>query len=234
MRLLLLGDVHGESKENKEKLFQLIESNKKNIDFVIQVGDLGFYQAMPLPLNFVFGNNEDFDVIDAMIKGEMTFQNLRLIRSGETVLLRKGSNNLSLSGLCGNHAPNYFKLKREELTGDRRRHFVNEEVQRCLSLTNIDIFLSHESPLGLIRKRGYDAGVHHLTTILKTVRPRYFFSGHHHDFAYRRIENTECYSLNLATEEYLIYDSKSNAVKRFDITGKEIPLKRQSRLSTFT
>lgn len=235
MRLLILGDVHGELRENREKLSELIQNNKNknNIDFVIQVGDLGFYEAMPIPSYFIFGNNENFDVIDAMLKGETAFENLKLIRSGETVLLRKGSSTLALSGLGGNHAPNYFNLKREELIGDRRRHFVVEEVQRCLSLTNIDIFLSHEAPSGLIRRRGYDVGVPHITNILKTVRPRYFFSGHYHEFAYRRIENTECYSLDVASKEYLIYDSKSDAVRKIESTGKEVALQRQARLSFF-
>ncbi|MEM2934517.1 MAG: metallophosphoesterase [Halobacteria archaeon] len=233
MKLLLLGDLHGELKENRARFKQLLELNKQKVDFIIQAGDLGFYESLPISSYFIFGNNEDFDVIQAMLNGEVEYENLKLIKSGETINLRKGSDSLMLSGLCGNYAPKYFNLKREELSGDRRRHFVAEEVQRCLSLSNIDFFLAHEAPLGLIRRRGYDVGVRHITNILKIVKPRYLFSGHHHEFAYRRIEESECYSLAPATEEYLIYDSKSDGVKKYDINGREIALQRQTKLSYF-
>jgi predicted phosphodiesterase len=231
MKLLLIGDVHGELKENRAKFKQLLELNKQKVDYVIQAGDLGFYEPMPLSSYFIFGNNEDFDIIQAMLDGEVEYENLKLIKSGEAILLRKGSNSLVLAGLCGNYAPKYFNLRREELTGDRRRHFVAEEVQRCLLLSNIDLFLAHEAPFGLIRRRGYDVGVRHITTILKTIKPRYLFSGHHHEFAYRRIEKSECYSLGSITDGYLIYDSKSNVIKKFNINGREIAFKRQTTFS---
>ncbi|MEM2925064.1 MAG: metallophosphoesterase [Methanocellales archaeon] len=232
MKLLLLGDVHGELEENRIKVKQLLELNKREVDFVIQAGDLGFYEPMPISSYFIFGNNEDFDVIQSMLDGEVEYENLKLIKSGEIIKLRKGRSSLMLSGLCGNYAPKYFNFKREELVGDRRRHFVAEEVQRCLSLSNIDLFLSHEAPYGLIRRRGYDLGVRHITDILKTVKPRYLFSGHHHEFAYRRIEKSQCYSLAPAVEEYLIYDSKSDVIKKYDINGREITIK-QTKLSDF-
>ncbi len=233
MKLLLLGDVHGELRENRDRFKQLLELNKQKVDFVLQAGDLGFYEAMPISSYFIFGNNEDFDIIQAMLDGEVEYENLKLIKSGEAIKLRKGGSSLMLSGLCGNYAPKYFNLKREELAGDRRRHFVAEEVQRCLSLSNIDLFLAHEAPHGLIRRRGYDVGVRHITNILKTIKPRYLFSGHHHEFAYRRIEKSECYSLGPAFKEYLIYDSKSDAIKKFDINGREIAIQKQIKLNHF-
>ncbi|MBL7169521.1 MAG: metallophosphoesterase [Candidatus Aenigmarchaeota archaeon] len=214
MKILLLGDVH----EDINKVKKIIDSVE--CDFVLQVGDLGIYSNFSKPMYFIAGNHENWDIIEAMNNGTIEFENLRRIKTAEIIPLKKGNDIIRVSGLNGNYSQKDYGLKKKELEGRRRSHFVKDDVERCKKLRNIDIFLSHEAPAGIgFVKRNKDVGIDHVKEILDNVKPRFFFFGHHHVFFEKIIGTTQVFGLNYARREYYILDTNEDKVRRILMDG---------------
>jgi hypothetical protein len=94
---------------------------------------------------------------------------------------------------------------------DKRRHFVRAEVEACLALTGVDLFLTHEAPrpywLGTGRRRN-DAGKAVVNEILASMRPRLHVFGHHHRFGERVCEGVPSVGLPLAADGYLVLETE--------------------------
>ena len=172
--MLVLGDAHAADDAHREALLAAYEA--ADADAALQVGDLGYYD-LPTPTWFVAGNNEDFDVVDALRSGEAPAgtSNVHLLASEVADV-----GGLRVAGLSGNYAPTQYEKARDELEGDRRRHFVREEVERAKALSDVDVFLTHEAPHGLLREDGYDVGCKHVDAVLRAVEPDLCLVGHHH------------------------------------------------------
>jgi Icc-related predicted phosphoesterase len=174
--MLALGDAHADAPERRDALLATYRAT--GAEAALQVGDLLYYD-LPAPTWFVAGNNEDFDVIDALRRGDATLtaaERPHLLAS--TVAEVEG---LRVAGLSGNYAPTRFDCSRDELADARRRHFVREEVERAKSLSDVDVFLAHESPHGLLRvDGGRDPGCTAVDEILRAVEPDLCLVGHHH------------------------------------------------------
>ncbi len=143
--MLVLGDAHADEKAKREAL--LAAFGETDADRALQVGDLQYYE-LPVPTWFVAGNDEDLNVIEALREGREPegVRNVHVLASDAVDL--KG---LRVAGLSGNYAPTQFDKPRSELEDERRRHFVREDVERTLELTDVDVFLAHEAPHGLLR-----------------------------------------------------------------------------------
>jgi len=79
--MLVLGDAHASDPDRCEILLELYRTLEP--DRVLQLGDLERYD-LPAPTWFIAGNNEDFDVIDALRAGEHpaeTNDNVHLLAS---------------------------------------------------------------------------------------------------------------------------------------------------------
>lgn len=172
--MLVLGDAHASDPERRAALLSAYATS--DADHALQAGDLEFYD-LPIPTWFIAGNNEDQDVIAALRAGQHPdgVRNAHLLDSG--VVEVEG---LRVAGLSGNFAPTRFERNRDELVGDRRRHFVRAEVDRAAALEDVDVFVTHEAPHGVIETADYDAGNNHVDRILRTVEPDLCLVGHHH------------------------------------------------------
>ncbi|MFB6283446.1 MAG: metallophosphoesterase [Halobacteria archaeon] len=211
--MLLLGDAHAEEREKKEKLLNCYHESDEGL--ALQVGDLGYYEP-PKPTWFIAGNNEDFDVIDRLReervkKGNGGLDNLHLV--SEPIEIE----GLSVAGISGNYAPNYYGKSRDELVGDRRRHFVEKEVERAKSFDDVDVFLSHQPPHGVLVKGGYDVGVRPVDEILDAVEPRLCLTGHHHTHKEALFGRTRVVSLAPTWEAY--YEMGSDLrIEKYDVS----------------
>lgn len=204
MKIVVLGDVHGKL----DVVSSIIK--KENPGFILCTGDLENYGDILAPFYFIHGNHEDFEVIRKIDAGLLTFRNLFHIKSGDAYHLGAA---LRIAGLGGNYSPAYYCLKSSELPGARKRHFTQEEVERCKRLCNIDIFLCHEAPAGIgIEKRGKDVGIQEAREVLEAVRPGYFFFGHHHHFAEIDFGVTKVISLDRIERSYVVVDSSPSGM----------------------
>jgi Icc-related predicted phosphoesterase len=197
--MLVLGDAHGADAENRAALRAAYEA--EDADVALQVGDLQWYD-LPVEMWFVAGNNEDFDVVEALRDGVSgpDVTNACLLASTTTRL-----QGLRIAGLSGNYAPTKYDLPRSELAGDRRRHFVREDVQRLAGLGDVDVLLTHEAPTGLLYY-GYDPGCEHVDDLIDAIAPDLCLVGQHHRHEEATVEGCRVVSLAPAWERYYTLD----------------------------
>ncbi|WP_254762113.1 metallophosphoesterase family protein [Natrinema marinum] len=207
--MLVLGDAHASEPDRQQTLLELYRTLEP--DSVLQVGDLERYD-LPAPTWFVAGNNEDFDVIDALRAGEKPPEtgNVHLLASTAATV-----DGLCVAGLSGNFAPTKYDLPRDELEGDRRRHFTHEDVERAAALEDIDIFLTHEAPTDLL-SYGYDPGCKHVDDLLAALEPELCLVGHHHRHRESVVGDTRVVSLAPAWERYYTLDPETLALEGHD------------------
>jgi Icc-related predicted phosphoesterase len=94
-------------------------------------------------------------------------------------------------------------------------YFLRSDVDKCLTLRDIDIFLVHGCPAGLGYGREPDYSVPAIRQILDTVQPRIMLCGHAHIFKATQTAQSTVYALNQLKDEYYILDTKSGALERF-------------------
>jgi predicted phosphodiesterase len=200
--MLVLGDSHATTPARREALLEAY--HEVDPDAALHLGDLEYYD-LPEPTWFVAGNNEDFDVIDALRAGESPdgVRNANLLASSVAEV-----DGLRVAGLSGNYAPTRFEKTREELVGDRRRHFVREEIGEAARLEDVDVFLTHEAPEGLIYY-GYDAGCEYVTDLLSVLNPDLCLVGHHHVHREKEIAGVRTVALSPVWDGYYTMDPET-------------------------
>lgn len=206
---LVLGDAHADDLDNRRAL--MAAYRETDPDAALQVGDLLHYD-LPAPTYFVAGNNENFDVIDSIRRGDAPLTDAtrpNLLASTAVEL-----DGLRVAGLSGNYAPTKFDRSRDELSGDRRRHFTREDVERALALSDADIFLTHEAPHGLLRIGGRDPGCEHVDAVLDELSPDLCLVGHHHRHAETTVGETRIVSLAPVWEGYYVLDPETLELDR--------------------
>ncbi|QLK27645.1 metallophosphoesterase [Natrinema zhouii] len=213
--MLVLGDAHASDPDRCEILLELYRTLEP--DRVLQLGDLERYD-LPAPTWFIAGNNEDFDMIEALRTGEHpaeTNDNVHLLASTAATV-----DGLRVAGLSGNFAPTRYDLPRDELVGERRRHFTHEDIDRAADLEDIAVFLTHEAPNGLL-SYGYDPGCEYVDELLATLSPDLCLVGHHHRHREAEIEGTRVVSLAPAWERYYTLEPETLALEshEHDLSG---------------
>ena len=187
------------------------------VPFWLCVGDVadadGKYEAMPSPLYWIKGNNENFDAITS---GELP---ANIIYIPNALLTTVSS--LRIAGLGGTHAPTMYELSAADLphptkssaratdAADRRRHFVREEVEACKRMRDVDVFMSHEAPRPFRVNRGIDAGKAPVNEVLAAMQPRLHLFGHHHRFVEAEVSRVPSICLDLVSKSYLLIDGKT-------------------------
>ncbi|PSP73628.1 metallophosphoesterase [Halobacteriales archaeon QS_3_64_16] len=208
--MLILGDAHADDPANRQALLHAYDAAEETC--ALQAGDLMYYD-LPYRTYFVAGNNEDFDVIDALRRGDSSLTDEdRPYLLASTVAEIEG---LRVAGLSGNYAPTRYEKSREELRGDRRRHFTHEDVERARSLTDIDVFLAHEAPHGLISNADYEVGNRYVDTIIEELSPALCLVGHHHRHAESVIGGTQVISLAPVWESYYRLEPAALSLERY-------------------
>ncbi len=199
--MLVLGDAHATTRGRREALLAAYRETSASV--AIQVGDLEYYN-LPTPTWFIAGNNENFDIIDNLRRGDTTHgysvKHVSLLASTATSI-----DGLRVGGISGNFAPTQYDKSRHYLEGDRRRHFTHTDVADAAALTDIDVFLVHEAPTGLL-SYGYDPGCRHINTLLDSLDPNLCLVGHHHQHTEAEINDVRTVSLAPAWEQYYTLD----------------------------
>ncbi|WP_336034605.1 metallophosphoesterase family protein [Halobacterium yunchengense] len=209
--MLVLGDAHAATPDRRRSLFAAYRA--ADAETALQAGDLMFYD-LPIPTYFIAGNNEDFDVVEALRHGRVASSDVaNAVLLHSTVETVEG---LRVAGLSGNYAPTQFEKSRDRLYDDRRRHFVREDVERAKRLADVDVFLAHEAPHGLPVTEEYDVGCTHVDDVLDALEPDLCLVGHHHEHAESEYGPTRVVSLAPAWESYYELDPETLALSRHD------------------
>ena len=230
MQIGALGDIHGEFETVHSVMRRHVE-----VPLWVCVGDVasndGEYFAPEAPIYFIKGNNEDFDVLAAAINGQPPAPGLHYLRNGGPHLVGPWR----VAALGGTFAPSWYNtpssalppskgrkpaagmLKLGKARDDKRRHFVRDEVIACRTLTNIDLFLTHEAPRPFYPAgRRIDAGKTVLNEVLAAMKPRLHLFGHHHEFTDSVRQGVRSIGLDVVTKSYLLIDSVTFKTERLD------------------
>lgn len=184
------------------------------VPFWLCVGDVaddeGHYAAMPAPMYWIKGNNENFDAIAAGAFPE----NVHFLPNARP----RSIGGIHVVGLGGTLAPTLYQTAAADLPhpkkgspkatqlADRRRHFVREEVDACRALRGIDVFLTHEAPRPFKVGR-IEAGKPPVNEVLAEMQPRLHLFGHHHRFSESNVGGVRSIGLDLVSKSYLLIDT---------------------------
>ena len=197
--MLVLGDAHADEEGKRAALSAAYDD--AGADVAVQAGDLLWYD-LPVETWFVAGNNEAFDTVDTLRAGETPdgVRNAHLLASAAADV-----EGVRVAGLSGNYAPTQYDKPRAELAGDRRRHFVREDVERLADLDDVDVLVTHEAPTGLLYY-GYDPGCERIDHLLDALAPDLCLVGHHHKHREAEVDDCRVVSLAPAWERYYTLD----------------------------
>jgi len=230
MQIGALGDVHGAF-----DTVQVVMERHSDVPLWVAVGDIasndGEYFEPVAPFYFIKGNNEDFDVLAAAVRGRPIAPNLYFLQNG-------GPHRVGpwrVAALGGTFAPSWYNtpaaalppsrgrkpspnpLKLGKSRDDKRRHFVRDEVLACKSLTGIDVFLTHEAPRPFYPAgRRIDAGKTVLNDVLAAMKPRLHLFGHHHEFTDSMRQGVRSIGLDVVTKSYLLIEAETFRCERLD------------------
>jgi len=227
----IIGDIHGDWVSTNKIM------RKELADLYLSTGDVCDnnyrYETLNCPIYSLFGNHEDFDIVEAYRRNSVYVGNLNFIFPGKIYEV----NGIRFGGLGGNHSPKYYSYRRKDLPfpknrndrngkADRRRHFVEEEVELCKKkLHGIDILITHESPSfyeKYMRFPDHGSGKI-IDNLVKTVKPKLHIWGHHHKYfvgdvdgilsiglAYPRVSYLR---INFTEKKVYLVDTETGAVK---------------------
>jgi Icc-related predicted phosphoesterase len=218
MRLGILGDIHGFLPGSNTMCvdFAVQLTERLAVDAFLQVGDMCHYRSFARPVYWILGNNDWPDVIRQVETGERPLRHLHHLKTGAVLTLDNHTEQVRIAGLNGAFDSLYYEL--EDGPGrplESQAFFVRSDVEKCLSLRQVDIFLAHGCPAGLGYGREPDYGVPAIRDILDTVQPRLMFCGHAHFFREVHTASSTVYSLNQLKDEYYILDTGSGRLERF-------------------
>ena len=230
MQIGALGDIHGGFDS-----VQAIMARHPDVPLWVQIGDVasneGAYFTPVRPLCWIKGNNEDFDVIARAVAGQPPAATLQYLPYG-------GPHQVGpwrVAVLGGTFSPSWYhtpaallppsrgrrvsgaSVKLGKSRDDKRRHFVRDEVVGCKTLTNIDLFLTHEAPRPFHPAgRRIDAGKTVINEVLAAMRPRLHLFGHHHEFTDSVRQGVRSIGLDVVTKSYLLIDAGTFRCERLD------------------
>lgn len=218
MRLGILGDIHGSLAGHNMPCidFAVQLTERLQVEAFLQVGDMCNYRSFARPVHWILGNNDWPDVVQLIETGQRPLQNVHHLKTGAVVTLTQHSDQVRIAGLNGAFDSLYYDLSPADARPpESLAYFTRTDVEQCLQLRQVDIFLAHGCPAGLGYGREPDYSVPALRTILDTVQPRVMFCGHAHLFKHAQTETSTVYALNQLKEEYYIYDTVSGVLERF-------------------
>lgn len=209
--MLVLGDAHADDPDRRRALVGAYRDAEA--DVALQLGDLLHYD-LPVQTYFIAGNNEDFDIIESLRHGRVRSREVRNVTLIASTVVEVAG--LRIAGLSGNYAPTQFEKPRSALLGERRRHFVREDVERAKQLEDVDVFLAHEAPHGTDVAEDYSVGCTHIDEILRTLQPDLCLVGHHHQHEESTFGPTRVVTLEPAWESYYRLDPETLSITRYE------------------
>jgi Icc-related predicted phosphoesterase len=218
MRLGILGDIHGYLPASNTMTVDhaVTLTERVPVDAFLHVGDMCHYRSFAKPVYWIYGNNDWPDVVRQVESGERPLENLYHIKNGKVLTLEKDGEQVRIAGLNGAFDDLYYELEDgPERPLESLPFFLRADVERCLPLRDIDIWLAHGCPAGLGYGREPDHGVPAIREILDTVRPGVMFCGHAHYYQEARTESSTVYALNQLRDEYYIFDTVTGILEAF-------------------
>lgn len=218
MRLGILGDIHGylPGSDTMAIDFAVYLTETLQVDAFLQVGDMCHYRSFARPVHWIFGNNDWPDIVRQVASGERPLRHLHHMTTGTVVTIEQGDEQVRVAGLNGAFDPVYYDLEDgPERPLESLAFFLRSDVEKCLQLRNIDIFLAHGCPSGLGYGREPDYSVPAIRDILDTVQPRLMFCGHAHIFKAAHTASSTVYALHQLKDEYYILDTASGELERY-------------------
>jgi Icc-related predicted phosphoesterase len=204
----IIGDLHGRF-DALDKLFR----EHSEVTSWFQVGDIGAeslsYPEFPSNFHFIHGNHENWDDIEALSSKDSPLY----LQNGRTYSFKDGENAFTVASLGGNYSSNFYHKHQNELCGDRRRHFVEDEVEMLMKSTEkVDILFTHEAPVPF-RKGNREMGQPIITELVKKLHPTVHFFGHHHYFTKIEQNGTVSTGLEYGWKSFGLYDIPKNEFK---------------------
>ncbi len=218
MQLGILGDIHGYLPGSNTMAidFAVELTETLPVDAFLQVGDMCHYRSFARPVHWIYGNNDWTDVVRQVETGERPLRNLHHIKTGEVLTLEKDGEQIRVAGLNGAFEDLYYDLvDGPDRPLDSLAFFVRADVEKCLTLRDIDIWLAHGCPAGMGYGREPDHGAPAIRQILDTVQPRIMLCGHAHFFKEVHTQTSTVYSLNQLKDEYYTLDTVSGSLAAF-------------------
>jgi Icc-related predicted phosphoesterase len=204
----ILGDIHHQFRI----LFEGLDKSHKDVTTWIQVGDLGDekkpYPDFPMPFYFISGNHENWAEVDLIDEGKGP-KNLIHVKNGDAINLE----GLKIVVFGGNFSPKWYPEPRAKLPPSRKKHFVQEDFEKAISHKDVDILITHEAPSPYIIKHG-DIGQYVITDIIKAIKPKLHFFGHHHYSGDYEYEGVPSYGLTFGFRDFAKVDPEGLRVKR--------------------
>jgi len=219
MKIALFGDIHGyyeHGRYSAREVFQKVVAGLE-VDLMLQVGDMCYYSSLPRPVYWIYGNNDSVHTFHQIGEGRSPLKNLIPIKTGQVLSFRDGQEIVRISGLNGAYDPFLYPLSQEVLVEEwQKAYFTKSELESCLGLKGLDIFLVHGCPSGLgICWQGREVGDDPIRLLLDEIRPRFLVCGHTHvyqDLEYG--EGSRVISLAEFKQEYYILDTLSGEIRR--------------------
>ncbi|MDH3599688.1 MAG: hypothetical protein OEU26_08650, partial [Candidatus Tectomicrobia bacterium] len=186
------------------------------VDAFVQVGDMCHYRSFAQPVYWILGNNDWADVVRQVESGERPLENLHHIKTGEVITLEKDGEQVRIAGLNGAYDSLYYELEDgPDRPLESLAFFLRSDVDKSLTLRDIDIWLAHGCPAGLGYGREPDYSVSAIRKILDTVQPRFMFCGHAHYYKEAHTDTSTVYALNQLKDEYYILDTATGILDAF-------------------
>ncbi|MGE3536105.1 MAG: metallophosphoesterase family protein [Candidatus Tectimicrobiota bacterium] len=218
MRLGILGDIHGYLPGSSTMCIEYAVhlTTALKVEAFLQVGDMCHYRSFARPVYWIYGNNDWPDVVRQIATGERPIQHLHHIGNGRVLTLRSGTEAVRIAGLNGAFEELYYELSPAAARPvESLAYFTRDDVERCLPLRQIDIFLVHGCPAGLGYGREPDHGVPAIREILDVVQPRLMFCGHAHLYRTAQSGQSTVYALNQLKDAYYILDTTTWQLEAF-------------------
>jgi len=199
-----LGDIHGNFRSLRD-----VFKRHPDVTYWFQVGDLGEpnkpYKYLPENFTFIQGNHENWDEIEKFRKkGDALF-----LPNGE---VRKFGE-ITVASFGGNYSPKFFRKKRSSICGDRRRHFLEEEVEKLKGYDGkIDVLLTHEAP-SPYRPKDLDIGQEVITDLIEAIQPKIHFFGHHHYYGQYGYKGVRSIGLDYGYKSFVMWDPETFETK---------------------
>ncbi len=187
-KFVIVGDLHGD----KKSMESIIEIERPQ--FVLQTGDQLDYNSQLCPIYYITGDDENADVLENYVIPNEEYMNMYCMMNG----VRERLDGVTIGGLSGLSFDTLcdFDVESYEI-------FEEDDIKICKSsLIDVDIFLSHESPSGIVDKFGSDL----VRDLISVIQPRFSFSSHLHTYNRIKWGRTTMVMLPLAQCGYYVLD----------------------------
>jgi len=216
------GDIHGALDRLYDDVLAFEVALGVRFDWVLHVGDFGVWpdpnridgatkrhdgagdfpawwaerRQAPRKTIFIKGNHEDFVWLDAQPDAEV-LPNLIYLRNGSTFDL----GGIAVGGVGGCHGPSNYGRRSRDLQGYAKRHYTREDIDKLIATGPVDVLLTHDAPAGVVFERhrrglNWPSETAGLDDLVRGVRPRVCFFGHHHTRLDSEIGGVRCIGLN--------------------------------------